>query len=147
MIVGFHSFLEGATALRHYWANKDRAAAVQSYTQALALVCAGGYFLLKAQQGFFVVDMTVDLKVERTPTPEGGFDYLVAEVALKRGTQGTFRVQDAVAILRRNGKEPQVAKLGIERYQTVVVDGRYEINCKSRSSTRALPGVCGADTG
>jgi hypothetical protein len=99
--------------------------------QVIALFCAGAYFIVKALQGFFVVDLSLDLELKRIPMSQSEFDYLIATARLKRGSQGSFKVQQAVAILRQNGNAVEMKKLGIERYQTVKKDG-YQILIDSK---------------
>jgi hypothetical protein len=76
---------------------KDSAATFQSWAQVIALASAAVFFAMKAFQGWFSIDLQIDLQLKRRPAPGDTQDYLAVSATIRRGPQGTLRMHDAVA--------------------------------------------------
>jgi len=92
---------------------KEFSEVIKNYAEAAAVLGAGVYFLVKAFQGFEIIDASLTLKADRR-TAAGGNDYLAVTVTLKRGTKGGLRLHDA-EITVNQGDAVQLLKPDIRR--------------------------------
>jgi hypothetical protein len=113
---------------------KEISEIVKNYAQIGAWVAAGVYFLVKAMQGFFVIDVSLSTSLERTASPEIGVDYLSVAVDLKRGARGTLRMHDAVVSVTQ-GQTIQELKLGIGRVSFTTASKRRSVNVAKLSDS------------
>jgi hypothetical protein len=120
-------YVSSMIATLRFVATRDGSETIKNYAQVLAWLGGGAYLGLKAFQGFFVVDMSLCVKADRSPSPIQDRDRLLVSVELKRGVQGTFKMHDAVVILVQ-GTTEQVLDLGIERFQSIKRGRNYKIN-------------------
>ena len=104
----------------------------------LAWFGAGIYFATKVLQGFFVVELSLNVAASRVRSATQSVDYVFISVDLKRGIQGAFRMHDAVVIVAQ-GATQQVLKLGIERFQSHRQGKVYVIN--TRSFAKEVPTI------
>lgn len=106
---------------------KDSAAFWQSWAQIIALICAAVFFALKSVQGWFSIDLQIDLQLERRRVPNQAQDYLAVSATLKRGTQGTLRMNDAVARFTYAGRAEE-RHIEIGRFSSVQKGKLTKIN-------------------
>jgi hypothetical protein len=88
---------------------------VKNYAQVAAWSAGGLFFLVKALQGYLVIDMSVSVIPARQTGDTGNLDYLVASVKLQKGDRGSFRLHDARIIVTQ-GQNKQESRLGFERF-------------------------------
>lgn len=88
------------------------------WAQFVALVLAALFFLARAWQGWFYVNMSLSGKTERR-IREDGWDDLVVEMTFTKGKTGNISIHDAAVCVSWSGASPRYRKLnGIAHVET-----------------------------
>ena len=111
----------------------DISEVIKNYAQVAAWVAGGSYFGLKFIQGYSVIDLSLKVTSTRQHSEEPEMDYLAASVELKRGDRGSFRMHEAVLIVRQGAGEQKI-NLPIQRFSFRKANGLIRLNFDRVSS-------------
>jgi hypothetical protein len=90
--------------------------AAKTVLEAVAWLCAGGFFLYKAFTGYFIANMSVGLKCARQAIPGSDRDVLRIALQLTKGPSGTVSLHDARAKVSWAGETPVFLEfVGVDR--------------------------------
>jgi hypothetical protein len=106
---------------------------VKNYAQVAAWASGAGYFAIKFIQGYRVIDMSLEVSPTRQHSGEPEVDYLTASVKLTKGDRASFRMHEAVVIVRQ-GNDQQKIDLPIQRFSRQKVNGLFRVNFDRVSS-------------
>jgi hypothetical protein len=89
----------------------------KDFVTALGIVAAGVYFAFRAWFGFFNVNVSISVTAERRRGPQDGRDYLMANVAIEKGSNAALSLlHGAVRLV------PQCAPDAETRERVLVLD-------------------------
>jgi hypothetical protein len=87
---------------------------IKDIAEAIALVCAGGYFIYRTWTGYFRVNLSLSIECVRQAA-DSERDVLAITAVLKKGANGSLTLHDVQARVEFDGSERFVTFGGIGR--------------------------------
>jgi hypothetical protein len=119
---------------------KDLSEIAAHLSQAVALLGAGGFFAYKAYTGYLRVNLTLTVSCTRQRMTDDSKDYLVIQIHLKKGPNGSVALHDVRALVRSDHYSTEVVFTGNSRssYRTVPDGSRCQLDWSKESKTSPL---------